>query len=120
MGTETSAISGTCFSPCGNYFACLTRNHKISVRDMRMMEVLVRLSHKSFLCPGAKTGISFSSDSRFLSCGSFNGNIFNWRLDGSCDGILHAGNKPVLAVEWNPNESQLASLDYSGYLSVWS
>jgi len=120
LGSEASAISGTCLSPCGNYLACLTRNHKVIVRDMRMMEVLIKLSHKSFLCPGAKTGISFSLDSRFLSSGSFNGNIYSWRLDGNCDSILHAGAKPVLAVEWNPDESQLTSLDSTGQLSVWT
>lgn len=118
--SESSAISGCCLSPCGNYLGYLTRNHKIIVRDLRMMEVLARLGHKNFLCPGTNTAISFSLDSKFLTSGSFNGKVFTWRMDGNCDSVLQAGEKPVLAVQWHPCESQVVSLDYSGNLSVWA
>lgn len=116
-----SSISACDVSACGNYLAISTRSNLICVKDLRMFEDMLTLKDSHFLCPAATTCISISPCSKFISAGSFTGEILTWNLvSGTVESVISHGNtKPVPTVHWNPNDSQLCSIDTSGFIGIW-
>lgn len=122
LDVQRSSISSCSRSPCGNYLAITTRDHAVLIKDLRMGELLWKLTHKLYNCPGLRSSTSFSSDSKMFTAGSFNGDIITWSVaNGEVETVINGSHKkPVLAVCWSPCESQLASIDSGGFIGVWS
>ena len=122
LDVQRSSISGLSLSRCGNYLGITTRDNAIIVKDLRMDEQLWRLTHKQYLCAGIRSLAGFSSDSRLFSIGSYNGDILTWNTaDGNVESVVCGWHKKaVLAVQWSPYESQVASVDTAGFIGVWS
>ena len=122
LAVQRSSISGLSLSPCGNYLGIATRDHAVIVKDLRMGEQLWKLTHKQYMCPGIRTLGGFSSDSRMLSVGSFNGDVLTWNVtDGNIESVVSGWhNKPVLAVQWSSCDNQVGSIDSGGFIGVWA
>jgi autophagy-related protein 16 len=94
--------------------------------DFRNYKVIRTFQHPNFTTSNNYTRCCFSPDGKYVVSGGAEGAIYIWNIDTSdIEAVLKSQDvhtTHVNCVAWNPNmstNSQIASADKSGIVSLW-
>lgn len=102
------------------YLLCCVRNDTIQMLDLRnSKDVLRSFSHEDFKVACDWTRVAFSFDAATVAAGSADGSIFLWHSTGLLATVLKEHSSAVVAVDWHPVSSVLASVHRSKKCMIW-
>lgn len=112
-----SGLNVVTWAPNGKYIAFAGDNDKVEVYSFTTKKVIFENTN-----PAPVTALSWSSDSKRIACGDFEGTIHIIDITSGED-ILRpflAYNNPVLSLQWSPSDSLLASVgDKDAHVQIW-
>jgi len=119
---HSGQITGVALSPNdGRHVLTSSRDNTIKLLDSRTYEVIQTYSNEGYKNGLNWTRSCFSPDGRYVASGSTDGTVFIWDAQTTrLEQILKGVHKNMVTqVAWNPTGYQLASVDRSGYVSLW-
>ncbi|XP_017865674.1 PREDICTED: autophagy-related protein 16 isoform X2 [Drosophila arizonae] len=112
-----------------NYLICSVRDDTIKLLDLRKNQVISTFSNEHFKISCDFARASFNSGASKIACGSADGAIYIWNVNGFLETTLKghsSGSVPffhstaVNAVSWSPNSNSLASVGKSKRCIIYS
>ena len=102
-------------------FISLSRDNSIRVFDVRMMKETQNFYHEQYKCSSNTNRLCISSNSRFVVCGSLNGNVIIYDMKTQDIEEIYDGmhKTAVVACEWQPRGTRFATIDNLGSLYLW-
>lgn len=100
---------------------CSLRDNTIKSVDLRRMEVLQTYFDERFRVGSDTTRAKYSSDGRYIACGSADGSLFVWDTNTTkLEKILTGSNSAILACCWSPEGDRIASIERGKKVSIWA
>eukprot|EP01125_Pyxidicula_operculata_P005391 TRINITY_DN1922_c0_g1_i1.p1 TRINITY_DN1922_c0_g1~~TRINITY_DN1922_c0_g1_i1.p1 ORF type:complete len:535 (-),score=94.98 TRINITY_DN1922_c0_g1_i1:31-1635(-) len=112
----------TSVSLCPDGYSVLTnaRDNTLKVIDIRTYETLKTLKDDSYKNSLSTTRACWSPDGRYAASGSSEGVVCVWDVESShCTVLKKVHKNKISCVAWSPNGYQIASVDLSGFISLW-
>jgi WD40 repeat protein len=89
--------------------------------DVRTFKEVDKFYHERYKCSSSTNRLCISSNSRYVVCGSLNGNVIVYDMkQKEIEEIYDQMHKTaVVACEWQPRGTKFATIDNLGSLYVW-
>ncbi|XP_001358982.3 autophagy-related protein 16-1 isoform X2 [Drosophila pseudoobscura] len=103
-----------------NYLICSVRDDTIKLLDLRKNQVISTFTNEHFKISCDFARASFNSNGLKIACGSADGAIYIWNVNGFLETTLKGHSTAVNAVSWSPNHNELASVGKSKRCIIYS
>ncbi|XP_034116112.1 autophagy-related protein 16 isoform X2 [Drosophila nasuta] len=103
-----------------NYLICSVRDDTIKLLDLRKNQVISTFANEHFKVSCDFARASFNSGATKIACGSADGAIYIWNVNGFLETTLKGHSTAVNAVSWSPNSNALASVGKSKRCIIYS
>ncbi|XP_017845109.1 autophagy-related protein 16 isoform X1 [Drosophila busckii] len=103
-----------------NYLICSVRDDTIKLLDLRKNQVISTFANEHFKISCDFARATFNSSAVKIACGSADGTIFIWNVNGFLETTLKGHSTAVNAVSWSPNSNSLASVGKSKRCIIYS
>ncbi|XP_043070978.1 autophagy-related protein 16 isoform X2 [Drosophila grimshawi] len=103
-----------------NYLICSVRDDTIKLLDLRKNQVISTFSNENFKISCDFARAAFNSVATKIACGSADGTIYIWNVNGFLETTLKGHSSAVNAVSWSPNSNSLASVGKSKRCIIYS
>ncbi|XP_022211008.2 autophagy-related protein 16 isoform X2 [Drosophila obscura] len=103
-----------------NYLICSVRDDTIKLLDLRKNQVISTFTNEHFKISCDFARASFNSSGLKIACGSADGAIYIWNVNGFLETTLKGHSTAVNAVSWSPNNNLLASVGKSKRCIIYS
>ncbi|SPP89955.1 autophagy-related protein 16 isoform X1 [Drosophila guanche] len=103
-----------------NYLICSVRDDTIKLLDLRKNQVISTFTNEHFKISCDFARASFNSSGLKIACGSADGAIYIWNVNGFLETTLKGHSTAVNAVSWSPNSNLLASVGKSKRCIIYS
>lgn len=116
-----SKITSLDISNDSSKLICSLRDNVIKSVDLRKMEVLQVYSDEKFRISSDTCKAKFSTDGKYIACGSSDGNLFVWDVNSTkTDKILAGPGSALMACCWSPDGKRIASIEKGRRLAIWA
>ncbi|XP_030557870.1 autophagy-related protein 16 isoform X2 [Drosophila novamexicana] len=103
-----------------NYLICSVRDDTIKLLDLRKNQVISTFSNEHFKISCDFARAAFNNCASKIACGSADGAIYIWNVNGFLETTLKGHSTAVNAVSWSPNSNSLASVGKSKRCIIYS
>ncbi|XP_070142409.1 autophagy-related protein 16 isoform X2 [Drosophila kikkawai] len=103
-----------------NYLICSVRDDTIKLLDLRKNQVISTFTNEHFKISCDFARASFNSSGLKIACGSADGAIYIWNVNGFLETTLKGHSTAVNAVSWSPNNNMLASVGKNKRCIIYS
>ncbi|XP_017041636.1 autophagy-related protein 16 isoform X1 [Drosophila ficusphila] len=103
-----------------NYLICSVRDDTIKLLDLRKNQVISTFTNEHFKISCDFARASFNSSGLKIACGSADGAIYIWNVNGFLEATLKGHSTAVNAVSWSPNNNSLASVGKNKRCIIYS
>ncbi|XP_030370056.1 autophagy-related protein 16 isoform X2 [Scaptodrosophila lebanonensis] len=103
-----------------NYLICSVRDDTIKLLDLRKNLVISTFTNEHFKVSCDFARATFNSNASKIACGSADGAIYIWNINGFLETTLKGHSTAVNAVSWSPNSNSLASVGKSKRCIIYS
>ncbi|XP_032577009.1 autophagy-related protein 16 isoform X2 [Drosophila sechellia] len=103
-----------------NYLICSVRDDTIKLLDLRKNQVISTFTNEHFKISCDFARASFNSSGLKIACGSADGAIYIWNVNGFLEATLKGHSTAVNAVSWSPNNNLLASVGKNKRCTIYS
>ncbi|XP_020798419.1 autophagy-related protein 16 isoform X2 [Drosophila serrata] len=103
-----------------NYLICSVRDDTIKLLDLRKNQVISTFTNEHFKISCDFARASFNSSGLKIACGSADGAIYIWNVNGFLETTLKGHSTAVNAVSWSPNSNMLASVGKNKRCIIYS
>ncbi|XP_064543917.1 autophagy-related protein 16 isoform X2 [Drosophila montana] len=103
-----------------NYLICSVRDDTIKLLDLRKNQVISTFSNEHFKISCDFARAAFNNCASKIACGSADGAIYIWNVNGFLETTLKGHSTAVNAVCWSPNSNSLASVGKSKRCIIYS
>ncbi|XP_023034303.1 autophagy-related protein 16 isoform X1 [Drosophila willistoni] len=103
-----------------NYLICSVRDDTIKLLDLRKNQVISTFANEHFKISCDFARATFNSGASKIACGSADGSIYIWNVNGFLETTLKGHSTAVNAVSWSPNSNMLASVGKSKRCIIYS